>query len=339
MQPNKVPPTKKAKKIQAGTAALIGFLFAFAILTAAVGLIFLVPSTTTTTGTSATLNASAIPNPTMGPGGMMSMEMAMNIEIPPEAVQIGVDMWSQNVSSNHTLLYHVIFPAEYYAKANFKAAVGPPNATAVPDSCCRIFDFERLSTYSMTIYSPPNDAYTGWINEAAYHWNQVLPGQFSSATVSSGIGAMAKNNINEIGFARLTMADQGILGVTYFWVNQDNVLVEWEHCYNVKGYPLCDASVDANCYDAPSVMRHEFGHVVGLNHPTASECSGSLMYPSISRGTIKYIDDASGRCAGGVAGYGGDPGSNAVRSANWFSPANVTSNALAALVLVVIFTL
>jgi hypothetical protein len=133
---------------------------------------------------------------------------------------------------------------------------------------------------------------SGWAGRsdgAAQDWNNA-PGPFTFSKYSlSGQHVQAQNLSGDPSCG-------GCLAITYSNSNCCGTMTSFNIIVNVgSGYSFYDGtqapSLPRNYYDLRTVMRHEFGHGMGLCH---SSVGGQLMHVGQAQGEIKVVDtDAS----------------------------------------------
>ncbi len=95
----------------------------------------------------------------------------------------------------------------------------------------------------------------------------------------------------------------GVLAITSYFGEQRSSYIRMIHgdiMVNHEDYSFTNTVTNTNYayYDLPSVILHELGHLIGLQHTTSSTV-GSIMYPSLAGGekkrTLSTYDAASVR--------------------------------------------
>lgn len=156
-------------------------------------------------------------------------------------------------------------------------------------------------TQAFTVWGPKwtnaNASYTldgsytsqgsGWANSAntaAVDWNGV-----TSSPFVFGVNANSSNHVQA-----LNIANQcgNCLAWTLKW-NNGNDFTQFTIQVNIgSGYAFYDGTqagqLPTNYYDLASVMRHEFGHALGLCH---SNAAGLLMFTNLAQGQVYPVDN------------------------------------------------
>ncbi len=141
------------------------------------------------------------------------------------------------------------------------------------------------------------------ISGAAAAWNNAggADWRFSGGGGSSvGTGAChnSLDGLNTVGW--YPQSTSNVLAVTCAWYQQDGTpgtAVEFD--MEIDPDWTWTTSTSGVQIDLQSVVAHEFGHALGLDH-TSTNCPGSLMCPSYSPGTIlrtPQADDINGLIA------------------------------------------
>lgn len=123
-------------------------------------------------------------------------------------------------------------------------------------------DNSKLNTQWSKQYDSLYDSYFGVFKILAPNWNFT-------------------DNINS-----------GVLAFTGT-LTQNGRIIHADMLFNFQNYSFGDAgdgSYSAQfLIDFESVLTHELGHFLGLNHVTSTEDSNSVMLPKISRGAVKRL--------------------------------------------------
>lgn len=131
-------------------------------------------------------------------------------------------------------------------------------------------------------------------NYAASDWNSQLQNYFSFRKTSS-------RNDNAVTYEALTGTHKDSLAVTFksyipkldssgwYPIAKAPVVINTKYSWDTSSN-----SCATNKYHLRSVLRHEFGHVLGLDHQ--SSISSACMYPTIGQGVIRSLtsDDING---------------------------------------------
>ena len=136
-------------------------------------------------------------------------------------------------------------------------------------------------------------AHNNQANYAASDWNNALNGLFTFSKSSS-------NTTNSVKYGTLSGTNKNALAITSVSHSSSKDSDGW---YKILKAPVTlnssfswdtsSNSCSSSKFHLRSVLRHEFGHVLGLNHSgTPSAC----LYPSMSKGEIKTLssDDIKG---------------------------------------------
>lgn len=122
-------------------------------------------------------------------------------------------------------------------------------------------DPSKVNTQWVKQYDSLYDSYFGLFKINAPNWNYELGGNPSSVLAFTGT------------------------------LTQNGLIIHADMLFNFQSYgsDFGDANTlgGSNKIDFESVLTHEMGHFLGLNHITASEDAASVMLPSITRGTSK----------------------------------------------------
>ena len=124
-------------------------------------------------------------------------------------------------------------------------------------------------------------------NYAASDWNKQLTNMFKFMKSST-------NTTNEVKYIdRLTGSSEKALAVTHVRYTSKADADGWKHILEAPIDINLEYNWDTNSstcasgkYHLRSVLRHEYGHVMGIAH---SEISSACMYPSIAGGSIKNL--------------------------------------------------
>ena len=145
-------------------------------------------------------------------------------------------------------------------------------------------------------------------SDAAAIWENIIGNKFGAQTVTSDSAGLVFNNRNQIGLGSLDIDVPGALAVTGLWMvcpsggsisacDTSLKISEWDQTYDITNNDWC-VNGDSGCFDLRAVAVHEFGHNVGLDDLTATECYDSTMYGYSARGETqrRSLDSDTIRC-------------------------------------------
>lgn len=116
---------------------------------------------------------------------------------------------------------------------------------------------------------------------------------------TDGADTVSPDGKNEVMFENLgstsTIAYAIVWGIFFGPPNQRE-LVEWDVVFN-SDYAFGDANIDSTAMDFQGTATHEFGHALGLSHPSDS-CTEETMYRFINFGETKKRDLNAGDITG-----------------------------------------
>jgi Matrixin len=124
---------------------------------------------------------------------------------------------------------------------------------------------------------------------------------FGPGSNDSNYDAVTSNVDNRNGAEFGSIADAGVIAVTYTWgifggPPQGRELVEWDMIFDVDDFDWSTSGA-ANAMDFRNIDTHELGHAMGLGHPS-STCTDETMYAFASLGETKKRDLNPGDIAG-----------------------------------------
>jgi len=157
------------------------------------------------------------------------------------------------------------------------------------------------ATKPASVTLPLNDGATSWNAIAASiftDWNAVITRTKFTSTESTATAAVFSNRINNVVFAGTIYGeafDSRTLAVTYssstFKKTEADVLVNNARTWNSYRGALRTAT------DLRRVLLHEFGHVIGLNHPdqdVPAQSVAAVMNSTVSNTEFLQADDTAG---------------------------------------------
>lgn len=148
-------------------------------------------------------------------------------------------------------------------------------------------------------------------NAVTYKLDASLPANFLPAIASSvaswnTAGTPLRLNVNPFSVNVISLgyiAGSGILGQTRVsYIPSTQSIVSFNLVFN-RSFTWGTAD-EADKFDVQSVGAHEFGHSVGLGHPSDSSCSEQTMWASAGVGELKKRSIEAGDTAGIVSLYG-----------------------------------
>lgn len=116
------------------------------------------------------------------------------------------------------------------------------------------------------------------INEAAKSW-KVIESDAQFASPVAGASTAGKNGVNSISIDDRLFEESGFLAYTTTWFDDSGRIQE------------ADIQIDSQSvggYDLQSLVGHEYGHLLGLDH---SGVIGAVMYPYVSKTTQALDSD------------------------------------------------
>jgi hypothetical protein len=157
------------------------------------------------------------------------------------------------------------------------------------------------ATTPANVTFPLNDGATGWNSMAASiftDWNAVLNRTTFTSTESASTTSAYGNKLNNVVFAGTIYGeafDTRTLAVTLSSTtlrkSESDVLVNSTRTWNSYRGALRTAT------DLRRVLLHEFGHVLGLNHPdqdTPAQSVAAIMNSAVSNTELLQADDTAG---------------------------------------------
>ena len=157
------------------------------------------------------------------------------------------------------------------------------------------------ATKPLSVAFPLNDGATSWNSMAASiftDWNAVINRTKFTSTESVSATAAYGNKINNVVFAATIYGDTFdsrtlavTLSSTAFRKTEADVLVNSARTWNSYRGALRTAT------DLRRVLLHEFGHILGLNHPdqdTPAQSVSAVMNSTVSNVETLQADDISG---------------------------------------------
>lgn len=138
-----------------------------------------------------------------------------------------------------------------------------------------------------TFVSLVTNTFPGWATSRVScntNWNVVSGGSFSSPSGTAALDGMDRNNfvifLSGTNWGHLPN-ELALTTTTYFTSNREIFDGDMEFNNNVAW----STQVNGNAYDLESVILHEAGHFLGLNHTTTS--STAVMFPTVTLGATK----------------------------------------------------
>ncbi len=174
--------------------------------------------------------------------------------------------------------------------------------SAMPNESMRWHDSNLNNGLSLTIatevasaldYGSGDNGYS----EDALEWNNALPGKTFFAlpfpiVANREKATLASYNDDEMGIYKsqnwFPELGKGVLAITqYFGVRRfdhGKEYIEFQHAdiiLNFRDYTFSSDLTDVTSFDLPSVLLHEMGHFVGLQHELSTH--QSIMWPALRR--------------------------------------------------------
>jgi hypothetical protein len=124
---------------------------------------------------------------------------------------------------------------------------------------------------------------------------------FGNGSTDRGYDAVTSNVDNRNGAEFGSIADAGVIAVTYTWgifggPPQGRGLVEWDMIFDVDDFAWSTSGA-AGAMDFRNIDTHELGHAMGLGHPSGS-CVEETMYAYAALGETMKRDLNAGDIAG-----------------------------------------
>jgi hypothetical protein len=118
------------------------------------------------------------------------------------------------------------------------------------------------------------------VERAFVAWAAVPDASISFKPLTLADGVKAKqDNINTVSMADGLFANQGFIAVTTNWYDDSATISEADI--------QLDPSAGSGSYNVQSIVEHEIGHFLGLDH---SAVLSAIMYPYVSRTTSTDLD-------------------------------------------------
>jgi hypothetical protein len=197
------------------------------------------------------------------------------------------------------------------------------------------FTGERLPSFPLyfgIVSGAPADIETALV-EGGYEWDWFTCSAIQMSYLGQYDIEPLNNNdgVNMIGPSAFLGPGDTYLAAAYTKLSPTNEILEWDIVFNTRDYVFQTNAVTPGTYDWQSVSRHEFGHVLGLDHSMSSGPSAieEVMYAQIPSNVIKFLGE--GDRAGATLLYPAHPFTDVPplsyfeRPVAWLTQAGITT--------------
>lgn len=159
--------------------------------------------------------------------------------------------------------------------------------------CCLSLDARPYSLENYEIEAANDGSFSssaimGIFSASVTEWENVVGNKIGSASPIADSNGISFNGKNQVSMTTLDVGMPDALAITAMWLtcptgasvdscSVDLNIVEWDQMYDISGreWSLSGAQ---NAVDLPSVVVHEFGHVMGLDDIYDLSCWKATMY-------------------------------------------------------------
>ena len=143
-----------------------------------------------------------------------------------------------------------------------------------------------VTDFTQNVLPGVQNAFSSWTQATCTSWNTQYQGPFSLPTGTAAVTAADRlNTVVWLGGSnwRYGSATLGLTTLAFLTGSGEILDADMEMNNNVLW--STQANGTANAYDMQSVVLHEAGHFLGLDHTPGS--GGAVMFPTIPKGTVK----------------------------------------------------